>query len=703
MKKLIFSVLLFVLYIWVSFSYNWDLQGVKIISRTEWLADKKYLFKDYKAYQDIIKNNEELNEKIKQNPSRYKTLLEKRAREKQREKYLLKNWKSEIKVDKVIKKLDWKELRWPISYKYHKTKIIIHHTASLYSRNKTKEDVEKFLRWIYYYHAIKRWWGDIWYNFIIDHFGNIYEWRIGWQDVVWANTKRNNVPSIWIVLIWNFQVEKPTKAQVDSLIKLATAVAKKYNIHPYKKQTYHISSYKYPYMKDIQNYSIIGHKDAGHTLCPWKYLYYMLPYIRKKVSENLHSVKLTSYKKPVKTLNLWYKFTLDNNLKLKISWTNLQDCSSSSTSFAIFCKDDEIYLKHNYYEKFWIKTIIAHWNKFDYKINFKPIWMSDIRYLMQKKAEKYLWNHINSHSITKVSYKNYKNNIKNLINKWVSVLLYELSNFTYFNISCSNSCIVKTDKTTYYTKSLKIDKISPLMVWLNNKSINTRFISIKDAKNWLVYFNNYKRKSYAKIPWNNFHWTIIIKKDYIKQIWWKVKYDYVVVNNVSFNDYLNWISESNDQMPFEKIKVMALLAKSYILFYANKKNVHPSIPKKSSYNAVDDPRIFQKYVWAWYEKTSRLWKKALKAVDNELVFYKNYVPILPYFSCSKGFTFSAKQKFWREDTPYLTNNLDLWKCNKFRWHGVWLSGKWAEFLAKKWLNYKQIIKWYFPWTVVEKY
>jgi hypothetical protein len=49
-------------------------------------------------------------------------------------------------------------------------------------------------------------------------------------------------------------------------------------------------------------------------------------------------------------------------------------------------------------------------------------------------------------------------------------------------------------------------------------------------------------------------------------------------------------------MPLEKSKVMALLAKSYLLFYLEKKNIHPSIPAQSKYNAVDDPRIFQKYV-----------------------------------------------------------------------------------------------------------
>jgi hypothetical protein len=49
-------------------------------------------------------------------------------------------------------------------------------------------------------------------------------------------------------------------------------------------------------------------------------------------------------------------------------------------------------------------------------------------------------------------------------------------------------------------------------------------------------------------------------------------------------------------MPSEKLKVMSLLAKNYVLFYLDKKNIHPSIPQNSRYNAIDDPRIFQKYV-----------------------------------------------------------------------------------------------------------
>jgi peptidoglycan hydrolase-like amidase len=55
----------------------------------------------------------------------------------------------------------------------------------------------------------------------------------------------------------------------------------------------------------------------------------------------------------------------------------------------------------------------------------------------------------------------------------------------------------------------------------------------------------------------------------------------------------------------------------------------------------------------------------LSLTKDEFILYDNYIPILPYFSCSVGFTFSAKQKFGWTDTPYLKNSLDLKKCKTF--------------------------------------
>jgi peptidoglycan hydrolase-like amidase len=85
----------------------------------------------------------------------------------------------------------------------------------------------------------------------------------------------------------------------------------------------------------------------------------------------------------------------------------------------------------------------------------------------------------------------------------------------------------------------------------------------------------------------------------------------------------------------------------------------------------------------------------LEATKDKVVMYDGYLPILPYFSCSAWFTLSAKEKWWRTDTPYLESTLDFDECDKFSWHWVWLSGKWAEWLAKKWMNYEDILKYYY--------
>lgn len=95
----------------------------------------------------------------------------------------------------------------------------------------------------------------------------------------------------------------------------------------------------------------------------------------------------------------------------------------------------------------------------------------------------------------------------------------------------------------------------------------------------------------------------------------------------------------------EKTKVLALLTKAYALYYIGGSSVHPSIPAGVVYNAIDDPRFFQKYVGVTWEQKSKNWSSALAQTTNEYVVYHDILPILPYFHCSPGFTRSAREKW----------------------------------------------------------
>jgi peptidoglycan hydrolase-like amidase len=127
----------------------------------------------------------------------------------------------------------------------------------------------------------------------------------------------------------------------------------------------------------------------------------------------------------------------------------------------------------------------------------------------------------------------------------------------------------------------------------------------------------------------------------------------------------------------------------------NNENNHPSISANSNYTAIDDPDFFQKYVWAWLEKTLTKRYQALTATKNQIVMYDNYLPILPYFNCSPGFTLSAEEKWWWDDTPYLKSVYDFKACDDFAWHWVGLAGQWAERFAQQWMTYDQILKYYY--------
>jgi hypothetical protein len=205
----------------------------------------------------------------------------------ERSTFMKKNFPNDWTYDLTRDKQGDYYLLYQDQIKYTKTKLIVHHTAMEYNTNRTEEEIRASLQRIYKYHTIDRDFGDIGYNFLIDHLGNIYEGRAGGEGAVGMHVAYNNIASIGISLMGNFEETQPTQAQVNALTDLLTALAKKYHIDPSAQENYFQPSSSSPYMTVKMLSTIVGHGDIAPTACPGEHLHTLLPFIRSEVVKRL--------------------------------------------------------------------------------------------------------------------------------------------------------------------------------------------------------------------------------------------------------------------------------------------------------------------------------------------------------------------------------------------------------------------------------
>ncbi len=668
MKKLvtIFMIWFVVLGWWVLASNHRSFDTVDIIYREERGADDTLRLKSNSAFQEAInykENYPKVLEMIKTIDFDLYTQL--KAKEDWKEKkaniindYFKTNYGHEVGHDKVITKTNGQELYRPEQIKDNKTKIIIHHTASNWDALKNTSDVKKYLQDTYTFHAHTRWWWDIGYNFIIDKRGNVYEWRAGGEWVVWAHTSLNNTESIWISLIGNFENEEPTKEAIESLILLTSELSKKYDIDVYDEIDYHKSVDESPYVKSFSNDSLAGHKDAGYTACPWENLYNVLDYVKLKTKDIINW----------KTLNM-------NDFAYSDAWEEQTTTNKPTTPAANISYERLQFINNNYW------NIILQLKR-DY-INKNNITLS-------------------KNNISKTQWKLDLQTAKEFWNKDISVLLYDLSvNKDEYQIKCEGWCTVSFNGKTIDTDNIVVGK-DPENIYLKyDNEFEVLTYLVVTPKDDVLQIINYDRKSYAWVPWNKFYWELIFTKDKITDLSSNFSNNTIVINKLPLEKYMRGIVETNDSESLEKNKLMSVISKQYAMFYMLDTNTHPNVSDSGKYNAIDDPRLFQKYVWAWLEQTLSKRYEALESTQDIYVVYDDYLPILPYFSCSGMFTYSAKDKRGWTDTPYLQTKLDLWVCDnlKFNWHWVWLSGKWAESLISSFgWTYDEVLSYYYDWV-----
>lgn len=186
-----------------------------------------------------------------------------------------KEYPHEFKVEKTVKTdVSGKKYLWPIQYSSSIKLIVVHHSALKVSGD-PRSSVER-VRALYKYHAASRGWGDIGYHFIIDEAGQIYEGRQGGARAVGGHAYCNNIGTLGIVLLGNFDTEEPTQAQAKSLQALTSYLAAEYHIDLGASVQYHGKVFPSP---------IVGHRDLLSTACPGFSLAGGMAQIRSNVLE----------------------------------------------------------------------------------------------------------------------------------------------------------------------------------------------------------------------------------------------------------------------------------------------------------------------------------------------------------------------------------------------------------------------------------
>jgi len=167
---------------------------------------------------------------------------------------------------------------------------VIHHTVN--SNTYLPSDSAALVRGIYQFHVFSNGWCDIGYNFLVDRYGQIFEGRFGGMNkaVIGGHTGGFNSGSTGVSVIGNFETDPVPAATYDALRRLLVWKLAYHGVDPLG-TTAEIAgdspSSRWPVGTPVVVDNVEGHRDTNTTACPGKYLYALIPQLRRDVAADI--------------------------------------------------------------------------------------------------------------------------------------------------------------------------------------------------------------------------------------------------------------------------------------------------------------------------------------------------------------------------------------------------------------------------------
>ncbi|MBN2301700.1 MAG: N-acetylmuramoyl-L-alanine amidase, partial [Lentisphaerae bacterium] len=128
-------------------------------------------------------------------------------------------------------------------------RLTIHHEGNAVNYNTDLQTVTRDLKGILISH-VDLGYGDIAYHLVIDRAGRVWEGRSLMYEG--AHVSGQNEKNIGVMLLGNFEEQKPSEEQIAAMKLLVSLLRNRYR---------------------IKKHRIYGHCDLGPSLCPGKHLY----------------------------------------------------------------------------------------------------------------------------------------------------------------------------------------------------------------------------------------------------------------------------------------------------------------------------------------------------------------------------------------------------------------------------------------------
>ncbi len=659
----------------------------------------------------------------------------------------VKNYASEFKIKSTMTKdpNSGRVYRWAPQYSSSVKLLVVHHSALVVSGD--PRPAAERVRALYKYHAVNKGWGDIGYHFIVDEDGVVYEGRMGGASVVGGHAYCNNIGTIGIVLMGNFELESPSQRQAQGLQKLLSILASQYGLDAGKSVQFHGKTFSSP---------IVGHGDLLSTLCPG----YSLSSGMSQLVANVKSGNLTgsvgfaapriassassvAATKPssgglAEGLSFVGRTSIAINpggkQRLSFSYTagktgayegkKIADVRLSSPKIQLLVDDGinwipvtkGVLLSSDLpaHETANVQLIVVapvdsgtFWmeiggQRFEIKVAGRRARTGEyinpfsgdpariVRPAVEKKDTK-----IDSR-IRPQSRQPSSSSSRLTPDPSPAQMLgrgernSENSNYIRIRLSASASPVL-----TFPQRGIVEGTNIPAGTALTLLSKNNECIAMKNGERFAA--NSILRFSSVDAEIINVNGIAGKNRTYKGTLECRIIAGALtLINELPLEDYMAGLAEEPDSEPYEKQRAFAIAARTYAAYYMESEHrKFPGLP----YDGSDDPAVFQAYAGVEFTGNNPHWQRAVKNTAGSVLRFNGALIKPPYFSADPGRTLSPLEAGWK-NFPFaeiFSPKEDPWcKGQALRGHGVGMSGCGAKGQALEGRSAEQILQYYYP-------